>query len=77
MDIQQLLNQNSGAFVELPAGEYKGNFVINHPCRVIGNHTTFIVSEREAVQQLLQYCDYRKFESGNIERTRYCHSYEL
>ena len=40
MDIQQLLNQNSGAFVELPAGEYKGNFVINHPCRVIGNHTT-------------------------------------
>ena len=31
MDIQQLLNQNSGAFVKLPAGEYKGNFVINHP----------------------------------------------
>lgn len=40
MNIQQLLDNSTGAFITLPPGEYKGNFVIKRPCRVIGNHTT-------------------------------------
>lgn len=38
-DIQALLDENTGPFVELPPGEYQGNFVIRRPCTVMGNHT--------------------------------------
>lgn len=38
-DIQALLDKNTGPFLELPPGEYQGNFVIRRPCTIIGNHT--------------------------------------
>ena len=59
-DIQSIIDNTKAHFIELPMGEYEGNFIIKRPCCISGN-STVLWAEKEPVLK-----KFRKNRYNNI-----------
>lgn len=50
-DIQSIIDNTKAHFIELPMGEYEGNFIIKRPCCISGN-STVLWAEKEPVLKI-------------------------